>query len=168
MGFFKKLKEYKFIINEKTVKFKCNNNAKIVDFFISIIKKEEIDKNVINNDYKLKINWGYYIFKSINNEYIIYAPDYEKNPFLDLTEDLTLSLDIFNNQSALCNLTKLQPTESDFQDTIIIKKSVVNSNKLYFLRQQNQQGKDSGWFLGDMNNLSDSNNPDKLMVIKEF
>ena len=41
---------------------------------------------------------NYYVFKKIDDYFQIYVADYERNPFKDFAEDLTLSLNIMKEQ----------------------------------------------------------------------
>lgn len=168
MSFFSKLKKYKVEINGQSISFKCNNNIKIVNFFIELMKSWETKEKLFYENSKIKINWSYYVIKEIKNEFVIFAVDYLKNPFEDITEDLTLSLNILQNQSAIINMTKLNEEETDFQQTLVVKKSALNSNKLYLLKQESTSNSDSGWFLGDINNTDNTNDPNELMCVKEY
>lgn len=117
----------------------------------------------------IQIGFNFYKIRNVNNQSQILAVNYKENPFKDFTEDLTLSLDIMKNQLLITKKTGLISDETiSFQDTILVKKTALTSNNLYFEKQVKKQDNDSGWYMGNLDDKDKSNNPEDYTTIKLY
>ena len=94
---------------------------------------------------------GFSIYKLIEVEkqqFRLFSIDYEANPFKDFTEDLTVALWIQSEQASLAKELQINPTETRFDDKILIAKGVFEDEHTYLQRQNTQRQRDSGWFMG--------------------
>ena len=94
---------------------------------------------------------GFSIYKLIEVEkqqFRLVSIDYEPNPFKDFTEDLTVALWIQSEQASLAKELQINPTETRFDDKILIAKGVFEDEHTYLQRQNTQRRRDSGWFMG--------------------
>ena len=94
---------------------------------------------------------GFSIYKLIEVEkqqFRLVSIDYEANPFKDVTEDLTVALWIQSEQASLAKELQINPTETRFDDKILIAKGVFEDEHAYLQRQNTQSQRDSGWFMG--------------------
>ena len=156
-------------LNGKKVFFYHNTTDDIVNLFEETMKKEEENYNIINDDKIIQIGFNFYKIKNVNNEFQIVTVNYKENPFKDFTEDLTLSLDIMKNQLLITKKTGLISDEAiSFQDTILVKKTALTSNNLYFEKQVKKQDNDSGWYMGNLDDKDKSNNPEDYTTIKLY
>ena len=73
---------------------------------INIISKIEQDK--IINKFKIQIGFTIYTIIKEIEVFTVYSPDYNKNPFLDITNDLTIALWIQLEQASLINKLKIE------------------------------------------------------------
>ena len=113
---------------------------------INIISK--IEQNKIINKFKIQIGFTIYtIIKEIEG-FTIYSPDYNKNPFLDITNDLTIALWIQLEQASLLNKLKIEGEMISFQDKIVCAKGVLDLDNIYLERIANYEKGDSGWYIG--------------------
>ena len=46
-----------------------------------------------------------------------------------------------------------------FKDTLLVKKSALGSNNLYFEKQSKKEKNDSGWYMGNLDDMEKSDNP---------
>lgn len=163
------MKKVEMNINGKKVFFYHNTTDDIVNLFEETLKKEEENYNIINDDRIIQIGFNFYKIKNVNNEFQIFAVNYKENPFKDFTDDLTLSLDIMKNQLLITKKTGLVSDETiSFQDTILVKKTALTSNNLYFEKQVKKQDNDSGWYMGNLDDKDKSNNPEDYTTIKLY
>ena len=163
------MKKVEMNLNGKKVFFYHNTTDDIVNLFEETMKKEEENYNIINDDKIIQIGFNFYKIKNVNNEFQIVTVNYKENPFKDFTEDLTLSLDIMKNQLLITKKTGLISEEAiSFQDTILVKKTALTSNNLYFEKQVKKQDNDSGWYMGNLDDKDKSNNPEDYTTIKLY
>lgn len=78
----------------------------------------------------------------------VVAPDYNKNPFSDSTDDLTIPLWIQLEQGILLNKLGLDGEMISFQDKIICAKGVLELDNIYLERNKEHEKGDSGWYIG--------------------
>ena len=88
------MKKVEMNLNGKKVFFYHNTTDDIVNLFEETLEKEEDNYNIIDDDKIIQIGFNFYKIKNVNNEFQIFAVNYNENPFKDFTDDLTLSLDI--------------------------------------------------------------------------
>lgn len=81
----------------------------IVNLFLQSLKS--LEKSIICDNKSFQIGWNYFVFKSKEEFYQIYTVDYTKNPFKDLTDDLSLALSIMRDQLLLTKKTGLISNE---------------------------------------------------------
>ena len=102
-----------------------------------------ITYNIINDKKTIQIGWGFYKIQQVGNEYQVMACDLMNDPFQTVTEDLSLSLEIFSKQRKVLSITKAQPT-----DTLIVHRAAVKAPRVYLQRNEPGNQSDSGWYMG--------------------
>ncbi|WP_420802087.1 immunity protein Imm33 domain-containing protein, partial [Tumebacillus flagellatus] len=80
------------------------------------------------------------------------APNYETNPFTEVTDDLTLSLSVQLAQNHVLTKLSVDGETSLFQDKIIAAKGAIDLERVYLERSTHQTEGDSGWYLGPVDN----------------
>lgn len=89
---------YTHSFNGKTIFFLCNDSMKdIAELFSTILQQEDMTHDVINDKKTIQIGWGFYKIQQVGNEYQVMAYDLMNDPFQTVTENLSLSLEIFLN-----------------------------------------------------------------------
>ena len=153
-------------LDGKKVFFYCDNDKNIINTFCLTIKGQETENHIVEDGKNIFIGWGYYVFKEIDDEYQILAADYTKDPSRDLTEDLTLSLNILKDHLEISRRTGLSSDELiTFQDTFVAKKIALSSDAVYLEKQQAVENGDSGWYMGDANDVEQSDDPDDYITL---
>ena len=153
-------------LDGKKVFFYCDNDKNIINTFCLTIKGQETENHIEKKKKSIFIGWGYYVFKEIDDEYQILAADYTKDPSRDLTEDLTLSLNILKDHLEISRRTGLSSDELiTFQDTFVAKKIALSSDAVYLEKQQAVENGDSGWYMGDANDVEQSDDPDDYITL---
>lgn len=155
------MKKCGFTINGKEVMFQHNTDDRIARMLAQTIAAQEDMNQVIGDEKSIQIGWGYYVFKLEGKVFVVYAADYENDPLHELTDDLTLSLNIMRDQMEICRRTGLMSNELiTFQDTFMAKKSALDSDNLYFEKQSELNDGDSGWYMGDPTDEELSEDPE--------
>ena len=135
--------------NGKSVFFLCGDALKdTAEFFSSVLQHEDTAHNVIQDKRTIQIGWGFYKVLQTDGEYQILACDIESDPFQSMTEDLSLSLEIFSQQRRILSITKAAPLETSLQDTLIVHRAAVKAQRVYLQRNEPGNHGDSGWYMG--------------------
>ena len=115
---------------------------------LDVIGKLDIDKFCDN--YKIQIGCTLYILREKAGEFIVFAPDYSKNPVYDITDDLTIPLWIQLEQGILLNKVGLTGELVSCYDKIICSKGAMDLDDIYLERTKGYEKGDSGWFIGSL------------------
>ena len=106
-------------------------------------------KSDLKNELLFQVGFSIYKLIEVEKEqFRLVSIDYEANPFKDVTEDLTVALWIQSEQASLAKELQINPTETRFDDKILIAKGVFEDEHAYLQRQNTQSQRDSGWFMG--------------------
>lgn len=160
--------KYTSYINGKEVVFFCNENLKdIAEFFISILQNEDTAYNIISENKNIQIAWGFYKVLKTNCNYQIVCYDILNNPFNDITEDLSLNLEIMIQQYKILQITKAIAQDTSLQDTMIVQKEAFKASQVYMERCEPQSHNDSGWYMGVING-DESDSPDRYVGIYTY
>ena len=140
---------YTHSINGKTISFLCNDALKdAAELFSAILQQEDTAHDMIKGNSTIQIGWGFYKVQQMGSEHQILAYDLLNDPFQDVTEDLSMNLEIFSQQRKILSVTKAKPVETSFQDTMIVHKAAVKAPRVYFQRNEPGDQSDSGWYMG--------------------
>ena len=98
---------------------------------------------------KVTIGWSIVTLRKTNeNEFTVFEPDFEGNPFTEEISNVSYSLLIQAEQNQFAASAKVAPLFVSFQDKIIIKKNCFDSNQLFMTRvEPNFKNNQSGWFI---------------------
>lgn len=144
-------------IDGRNVIVHCNEALSTqAEFILDIIEEEQKKKDVLQNGYKIQIGWSLYFIIKSDDSFILNTPDFSKDPFADITNDVSAALLVQMQQNDILRHTKTQGTPVSFQDKLIILKDALNSQNIYFVREELKQG-DSGWYLGLLNDDESGN-----------
>lgn len=159
---------YTYSFNGKTIFFLCGDTMKdMAELFSAILQRENREHNIIEDNRIVQIGWGFYKIQQVGNEYQIMAFDLLNDPFRSVTEDLSLSLEIFSQQRKVLNITKAQPTETSFQDTLIVHRAAVKAPRVYLQRNEPVNQGDSGWYMGAIG-VKAANAPDEYARVYTY
>ena len=159
---------YTCSFNGKTIFFLCGDAMKdIAELFSTILHREDTAHNVIKDNRTVRIGWGFYKIQQVSNEYQIMACDLLNDPFQSVIEDLSLCLEIFSQQRKVLNITKAQPIETSFQDTLIVHRAAVKAPRVYLQRNEPGNQSDSGWYMGAIG-VKAANDPNEYAQIYTY
>ncbi|MDQ0231495.1 immunity protein Imm33 domain-containing protein [Metabacillus malikii] len=110
---------------------------------------EQVDSNKLIHGFSLQVGWSvYYLHEKETGYFLLTTADYAKNPFEDITEDLTLSLWVQLEQSHFLRKMNADGLSIKFSDKIILTKGVLELEKIYLQRNADVEKGDSGWYIG--------------------
>lgn len=106
-------------------------------------------KSDLKNELLFQVGFSIYKLIEVDKEqFRLVSIDYEANPFKDFTEDLTVALWNQSEQASLAKELQINPSETRFDDKLLIAKGVFEDEHSYLQRQNTQSQRDSGWFMG--------------------
>ena len=159
---------YTHSFNGKTIFFLCGDAMKdAAELFSAILQREDTEHDMIKGNSTIQIGWGFYKALQTGNEYQILAYDLLNDPFQDVTEDLSMNLEIFSQQRKILSITKARPAETSFQDTMIVHKAAVKAPRVYLQRNEPGDQSDSGWYMGAIG-VKASNDPNEYARIYTY
>ena len=157
--------KYQYQINGKTIFFYCDEGLKnVVEFFVSILESEDKLYNILKSNHVIQIGWNYYRIVGEKEPFQIVALDYKSNPFKKTTDDLSVSLSIFNEQAIILKKARLSPQDISFQDTMIVQKNAIDASKIYLQRSRPVDKNDSGWYMGSMDEKGSQDLEDYIKI----
>ena len=156
------IKKFTKIIDGKNVNTYCDETLSVqAESILEMIGNTQKSKNILQDGYKIQIGWSMYFINLIDGELAITIPDYKKNPFKDTESDISLAVLVQMQQNDMLRQTNMEGEYVTFQDTMIILKDALDSSDLFFVREETEKAKDSGWYLGL---LSDAENRESRPV----
>ena len=126
---------------------------------------EQVDRNKLIHGFSLQVGWSvYYLHERKTGNFILTTADYAKNPFEDITEDLTLALWVQLEQSHFLRKMNVDGISIKFSDKIILSKGVLELDNIYLQRNGDVEKGDSGWYIGPVEN----NNTTELYALYAY
>ena len=117
--------------------------VQMADVLAQTMKSIPVDR--ICDDYKFEIGFSVFICKKTGDGFTLFVPDYLNNPFLNTTEDLTISLWILMEQSNFIKEFNIEGVSTRFDEEIVIAENALSSS-LICLQRFSDLGKGaSGW-----------------------
>jgi hypothetical protein len=101
----------------------------------------------IRDGFTIEMNFTVFTLAKIAAGFCVTAPDYDKNPHADRTDDLTQALRIQSQQTAFLRQYSIDGESTRFDDKIIADKGAVKEREIYFMRTAERSKGDSGWYI---------------------
>ncbi|WP_026677436.1 immunity protein Imm33 domain-containing protein [Fictibacillus gelatini] len=117
-----------------------------VNHLFNILSK--VDKSKLIDGFSLQIGWSVFFLTQKEDGYHVAAPDFAKNPFQDMTEDLTIPLWIQFKQIHFLQKLNLHGETVKFSDKIIAARKALQYDNLFLQRSSGCEKGDSGWYIG--------------------
>lgn len=158
------MKKFEKNITGKTIIMTAEKELEpqIETLFIAL---EQEDCNKLIHGFSLQVGWSvYYLHEREPGNFILTTPDYTRNPFEDITEDLTLALWVQLEQSHFLRKINVEGLSIKFSDKIILSKGVLELEKIYLQRNGGVEKGDSGWYIGPV----EDNNTSELYALYAY
>lgn len=126
---------------------------------------KEIDPNELEDGYPIQVGFNVFHLIETDEKFTLVAPDYQKDPLTDVTEDLSFALDIFQQQLVFQQSLGIDGEDLAFHHGILVVEGVFQEEKICIQRDQAETPVDSGWLIfpeeGEINE-------DKIQIIQAF
>ncbi|PGZ95417.1 hypothetical protein COE51_20310 [Bacillus pseudomycoides] len=119
----------------------------------------EVESDRLIDGFSMQVGWSIYFLDKREDGYHIIVHDYTKNPFEEMTDDLTISLWILLKQVSCLKQLKVEGELLRFCDKIVAAKNVLQLDDIYLERTKDCEKGDSGWYIGPVN---DEDNTEEL------
>ncbi|MDM5186421.1 hypothetical protein QUF99_03050 [Bacillus sp. DX4.1] len=116
----------------------------------------EVENDRLIDGFSIQVGWSIYFLDKREEGYHIIVHDYTKNPFQDMTDDLTISLWILLKQVSFLKPLTIEGELLRFCDKIIAAKNVFELDDVYLERTKGCEKGDSGWYIGPVNDEDDT------------
>ncbi|PDY46429.1 immunity protein Imm33 domain-containing protein [Bacillus pseudomycoides] len=111
----------------------------------------EVENDRLIDGFSIQVGWSIYFLDKREDGYHIIVHDYTKNPFEDMTDDLTISLWILLTQVSFLKPLTIEGELLRFCDKIVAAKNVLELDNIYLERTKGCEKGDSGWYIGPVN-----------------
>lgn len=118
------------------------------DWLLGLIERIQHEGTILKNAAKIQVGWSVLTMREQGNEVVILGPDFDGNPMLDTTEDLSLTLSVQAQQNDVLNRLRLEGRAALFQDKIVTARGALERERVYIERSGDPPKGDSGWYLG--------------------
>lgn len=143
----KDLIEVQRIINGCLVSLKCESILKEQgEWLLKVFEDEAFEK--IGNDFKMQIGFTMFILKEGDGKLRVVAPDYKKDPFNDLNDNISLPLIIQLQQNDILKNLEIDGDLIAFDDKVMMLKEAKTASNIYLERSKEYGKGDSGWYIG--------------------
>ncbi|MBO1581386.1 hypothetical protein [Bacillus sp. XF8] len=116
----------------------------------------EVENDRLIDGFSIQVGWSIYFLDKREDGFHITVHDYTKNPFQDMTEDLTISLWILLNQVSFVKSLAIEGELLRFCDKVVAAKNVLELDNIYLERTKGCEKGDSGWYIGPVNDEDDT------------
>jgi hypothetical protein len=148
--------------------FQLNHAAGLkrqADWLLSHFEKMQNEGTSFSHGMRIRLGWSILELREEGGMYVVYEPDFSKNPFIEFRSDVSVTLQVQASQIDFINQLGLTPLEVSFQDRIIFAKGCMEVGKIYLERVPPQPEKgDSGWFVGFIDGNNDQENLQSAFV----
>lgn len=134
------------------------------------MKLNEIDKKEppLRNGTTIDFGWSKLMLKGDERELVIHEPDFYHNPLSDFLPRVDNTLDVLTQQVSLLNQLRIRGTTAYYSHQLILSKGCLGKEKIYLERSEGTQKDDTGWFIGDVDNKTDSDSPENFEILRVF
>jgi hypothetical protein len=160
---------YKFRLRNTTIVANCSPiyEEQINGLFNKLAELDKIGPAITNGS-SIQFGWSRLLLKGNEDELIIYEPDFSGNPFKDYVPSIDNTLKILVEQAVLLNNFGIEGVTAKYSDKIVITKNCLSKSKIYLERTSSDEEDDSGWFIGEVDDINTDDSIDNYDVIYVF
>ncbi|MBC1800338.1 immunity protein Imm33 domain-containing protein [Listeria booriae] len=142
-------------INDKNIIIEAEKELKPqAELLFQVLSNIDSDKLI--DGYAIQVGWTVYFLREIEAIYQLTAPNFSTNPFEDETTDLTVALWIQLQQSHFLRKVNVDGETIKFSDKVVVAKNILQKSDIYLQRSDGQEKGDSGWYIGAVNEVDDT------------
>jgi hypothetical protein len=127
----------------------CSDSvSKQVQWVLELLVRLGRERDLLKDGARIRVGWVILTLRGQGADLAILAPAFDRDPFHDLTEDLTVFLSVQAKQNDLLRLLGLDGEEVSFQDKVVTAKGALIASHVYLERTSDRARGDSGWYVG--------------------
>lgn len=96
----------------------------------------------------LEVGWTVLTVKERGGELVVCEPDYARDPFTDLGEDVSRTLLLLGQQNDVLRRVGAEMVPSRFDERVVVAEGALGARKVYLHRQDKTSADDTGWYVG--------------------
>ena len=101
----------------------------------------------------IEFGWTRFVLREEGGEIVVRAPDFERDPFRDTTDDLSLSLEIQTEQNSVLRRIGEVGHAARFWEKIVFARGALQESRIYLERAAGSPADDSGWYIGPVEKM---------------
>ncbi len=140
-----------FVGSERVVARCAASVASQAEWLLTLMQRLGHEAGVVRDGAKIQLGWTMLLLRRADSGLVVHAPDYDRDPFRDVTDDLTVSLEIQAKQAEMLRRLGIEGEAASFQDKVVTAKGVFSEERIYLERTPNPPMGDSGWYVGPVN-----------------
>lgn len=129
--------------------------ARQAEWLLDLLQRLDREQGGLRDGTNIELGWTMLLVRRGNGDLVVHAPDFDRDPFRDTTDDLSLSFEIQVQQNEILQRLGLEGQAASFQDKIVAAKGVLTTRRIYLERASNPTRGDSGWYIGPVDNNKD-------------
>jgi hypothetical protein len=95
----------------------------------------------------VQLGWSMLTLQRLGRDLIVHEPDFARDPFHDLRDDVTVTLAVLARQAAVLNRVAVKGVPVRWDDKMVIARGCLGERRVYMQRADPRPG-DSGWYVG--------------------
>jgi len=117
---------------------------------------------------KIKYGWSILTLRAESGFLRVYEPAFDGNPLKDVSPNLDITLEIFEQQAFVLRSSGLSGVDVVFSDEVFVRNRALEASNIFLKRQQPKRSGDSGWYIGNMDDVDGDTSGDSLEIVKVF
>lgn len=138
-------------IGNKRIGLRCHESLRRqAEWLLELFREIVIDKGeeVLSDGYRIQVGWTIFtVVQKHHGRFVLCEPDYSKDPFRDIYDDVTCSLSVQAEQNDFVLKVGVAPLATSFQDKIVYSAAITDEKRIY-LERKPAHPNDSGWYIG--------------------
>jgi hypothetical protein len=136
-------------VGGKRLTIRCEQRVSLqAKWVLAFLRKFEQEGHLLSHGTRIEMGWVILTIAETDGTLVLLGPDFERNPFFDTTDDLTVFLEVQGMQNDILRRLDIEGARASFQDKIVIAKGALDQDRVYLERTPDASKGDSGWYIG--------------------
>lgn len=137
------------VMGVKRVTLKCAQRVALqAQWVLDLLRKLELESEIFKDGARIELGWVILTVSGTSGEFTLLGPDFERDPFRDTTDDLTVCLEVQAKQNDVLRRMGIEGEAASFQDKVVIAKGALHLERVFLERTADVEKGDSGWYIG--------------------
>jgi hypothetical protein len=122
----------------------------------------------LNNGFQIQYSWSVLTLQASSPGLLVCEPDFYGDALHDFNENLDTTFGIIAEQVTVLRETDLKGMDVYFSDEVFINGNALHAPNLFLKRQRPGRPGDSGWYIGNINDLEAGNEQKSHEILRVF